>query len=212
MLDSGLFLHLARSKQGTSVMGVSFFMATKFHPSWKSYEKQLHDSDPKKAEEASDKFYLDRKHELEVDPRARKWEESRKQSAAKEKPEWVKQKRQEESQPLQKLIRELRKGGSFMKILIPSPGFLVIDPIKHNEGVRDSGIYVPNEHSDTPNTARVWRTSDYKVLSNGEKQEPSFKDGDEVLVRKGAGLEIQEKGKDLIFISYEDVLGVMKDN
>lgn len=183
---------------------------TKFEPSWKAHEKNLHSPNPEIAEKASDAFYEERNLELATSKKARDWERSRKEAAAKEKPEWVKQKRAEDQEPLNNLIKLIRKGGSFMQDLIPAPGFLLINPANHQENARSSGLIVPDEHTDTPNTAIVHRTSDYKMLPSGEKQEPFFDVGDVVLVRKGAGLEVQEKGTDLIFISYEDVLGVMK--
>lgn len=184
-------------------------MAKKFDPSWRTHEKDMYHEDPNIQKEAGEKFLAERQHEIETDPQARRWEESRKAEAIKEKPQWVKQQRQKDLEPLNNLIKDLRKGGSFMEALLPSPGFLIIDPIQYQEGVTESGIFVPTEHSDIPNTAKVHRTSEYKVLPSGEKQSVWFKDGDKVLVRKGAGLDIREKGKELKFISFEDVLGVM---
>lgn len=61
-----------------------------FTPSWKRHEDAMHNPDPKIQREATDKFMAEREHEIRTDPEARRWEEGRKQSIARNKPLWVK--------------------------------------------------------------------------------------------------------------------------
>jgi len=65
----------------------------KFTPSWKKYEPNIHDLDPDKKEDfkITDAFLAERDHETKTDPKARRWEESRKKEWARNKPVWRKQ-------------------------------------------------------------------------------------------------------------------------
>jgi hypothetical protein len=64
---------------------------TPFAPSWKKYEEGMKHPDSPNQGEYADKFIAEREHQLKVDPQAKKWEESRKAVWAREKPQWVKQ-------------------------------------------------------------------------------------------------------------------------
>jgi|GEM_PF-5224949 len=184
-------------------------MAT-FTPSWKKYEKDLHSEDIETNLKASDAFEAERNHALETDPEARKWEASRRERVAKDKPQWVKERRARDQEPLKEMIKELRRGGHFTKTLRPKSGFLLVKPTDHQQGVTQSGIYVPSEHTDYPNTAIVVRTSTEKYTEHAATIPAPCKQGEEILFRKGAGLEVSEKGENLLFISFEDVLGVLE--
>jgi hypothetical protein len=61
----------------------------KFSPSWKKYEEAMKHPDSKVQGEATDKFLAEREHAMKTDPQARRWEESRKASLAKDKPQWI---------------------------------------------------------------------------------------------------------------------------
>ena len=64
---------------------------TKFAPDWKKHEEGMHKGTPDQQAEAADKFTAERDHALKVDGSARRWEESRKESWAKDKPQWRKE-------------------------------------------------------------------------------------------------------------------------
>lgn len=64
---------------------------TKFTPDWKRYEEAMHKGTPDQQAEAADKFTAERDHALKVDVSARHWEEGRKESWAKDKPQWRKE-------------------------------------------------------------------------------------------------------------------------
>lgn len=64
----------------------------KFVPSWKKHEKEMnlpHIGD-KDQMDATDKFMSERDHAMKIDSKARRWEESRKETLAKNKPAWRK--------------------------------------------------------------------------------------------------------------------------
>ena len=65
----------------------------KFVPSWRKYEPNFHDLDPEKKEDlkSNDAFLAERDHATKTDPKARRWEESRKREWARNKPAWRKQ-------------------------------------------------------------------------------------------------------------------------
>ena len=63
----------------------------KYTPDWKKYEEGMHKGTPDQQAEAADKFTAERDHQLKVDKSARRWEESRKESWAKDKPQWRKE-------------------------------------------------------------------------------------------------------------------------
>lgn len=66
-------------------------LSVPYSPPWKKHEKGMWNTDDKTSRESADKFHLEREHEVKTDPRAARWEKSRKASWAKDKPTWVKQ-------------------------------------------------------------------------------------------------------------------------
>lgn len=60
-----------------------------FTPSWKKHERDVWNDDTKRSMEATDKFVAEREHETKTDPRAARWEKSRKARWEKDKPAWV---------------------------------------------------------------------------------------------------------------------------
>ena len=65
----------------------------KFTPSWKKYEQNYWTPDPERTSDnkTTDKFLAERDHETKTDPKARRWEDSRKKEWARNKPAWRKQ-------------------------------------------------------------------------------------------------------------------------
>lgn len=64
----------------------------KYTPSWKAYEQNYWTPDPERKpnNKLTDKFLEEREHQIKNDPKARRWEKSRKESWAKDKPQWRK--------------------------------------------------------------------------------------------------------------------------
>ena len=61
-----------------------------YQPPWAAYEKEVWHEDTKTSIKATDRFDETRAHEVRTDPRAARWEASRKERLAKDKPQWVK--------------------------------------------------------------------------------------------------------------------------
>jgi len=54
----------------------------KFNPSWRKYEKSVHLLD------GADKFTKERDHEIKTNPKAARWEKSRRESLQRQKHDW----------------------------------------------------------------------------------------------------------------------------
>jgi len=61
-----------------------------FSPSWKKYEKDIWNDSTKRSMKATDSFLGERDYQTKRDPQAARWEASRKERLAKDKPAWVK--------------------------------------------------------------------------------------------------------------------------
>jgi hypothetical protein len=76
--------------------GVPKGLHTPYTPPWKKYELGMTHPDNNKQGEYTDKFNDVREHEMKTDPVAKRWEESRKERLAKDKPYWVKEQMKKE--------------------------------------------------------------------------------------------------------------------
>ena len=61
-----------------------------FQPPWKKYERGMWNDDKVQSMSLTDKFIDEREHEMKTDPKAARWEKSRKARWEKDKPEWRK--------------------------------------------------------------------------------------------------------------------------
>ena len=61
-----------------------------FTPPWKKYEEGMHSDNTKTSIESSEKFEQERDHTIKTDKLAARWEKSRKERWAKDKPYYVK--------------------------------------------------------------------------------------------------------------------------
>ena len=68
---------------------------TLYVPPWKKYEEGMKHPDNKHQGIEADKFIAEREFQVKNDPKAKRWEESRKAAWAKDKPQWVKKMQQE---------------------------------------------------------------------------------------------------------------------
>lgn len=64
-----------------------------YTPSWATYEPLMHSGNPQTEISATEAFIAERDRETRHSEKARKWEEGRKKSWAREKPNWVKKER-----------------------------------------------------------------------------------------------------------------------
>jgi len=74
-------------KSSKKSLGIPFVA---YSPSWRTYEADMHSDDKNVSLDASEKFEKEREHQMNTDPRAVRWEKSRKESWQKDKPYYVK--------------------------------------------------------------------------------------------------------------------------
>lgn len=170
-----------------------------YTPAWKKFEKDLKNPDVDKSLKAAEAFEGTRAEEMRKDSQARRWETSRKESLAKLKPQWVKDRIKKEK-PVDPLIK-FKQFGEFNYNLRPVKGYLLLETPQKAQETTATGIIVQREdHID--NFA--------KVACLGEGDYPC-KVGDLILYKRGAGVELKLKGKDCRLIQDTDVLGVFYD-
>ena len=187
--------------------GTPSYMRMKYDPEWKQFEAKMHSHDSQEAELAGEAFAETRANELRNSAQARRWEASRKEAWAKEKPEWKKKQLLEQKLERDRIIKELREGGNLMKGLKPRSGLLIVKPEKEE---LEGEIYIPNSVEYQSNTARVVRTSEPMLTTTGEVECPC-KEGELVLIRNGSGLELKIKGVEHLLIRFDEVFGVVEE-
>jgi co-chaperonin GroES (HSP10) len=190
-----------------------------FNPEWKKYEKDMHSSDPDVAIKATDAFIAEREHQLQVDTQAKRWEESRKEAAVKDKAGYVKarvaKEEHEKYQQTVKPMKDLLVGGSFDCTVKPSPGYVLVE-IEKVETTTSSGIVLVAGDK-MENIGLVLEISDPIPCTHCfthpavQPQVCPAKQGDRVVFKKGAGMEFSVKGKDCRFMAFSDLLATLYD-
>ena len=89
-------------------------------------------------------------------------------------------------------------------MLKPLADRVVIKMIE-NEETTKSGIILAGSNKEKPQFAEV-----LEVGSGTEKVKMEVKKGDKVVVSKYAGTEVKYEGEDLIIVSQNDILAVVK--
>jgi len=180
----------------------------KYSPSWGAYEKDIYSDDSEKARHAAETFETERAKEVARSPKARSFEKSRREAVAAEKTQWVKARHDKEAHDQAQIINKLRDGGVLMRGMKPAPGLLIIQPNKH-ELTTAGGLYLPENVEYESSTAKVLRVSDPKMHQGVEEPAPCV-EGDEVLYRKGAGLNIRIDDNPCLLIRFDEVLGILE--
>ena len=185
-------------------------MQTTFTPSWKKYEEAIYKGDARTQEEASDKFLAEREHEIATDPQAKRWEESRKKSVAKDKHTYVKEKRKGELKDVNEFRSSMRKFGSSDQKLRPAPGYILVTP-ESREQKTEGGIILPEEASNNmTNRGIVIEIGEDGITNDGQVVKKPCKKNDLILFKKGAGVEMEIQGAKCRFIQFSDVLGIFE--
>lgn len=180
----------------------------KFNPEWAKFEEDMHSSDPQKAQEATEKFTAARDHAVRTDSQARRWEESRKEGWAKDKPQWVKKRIKAENEPLEMMKKSLRQGGSFDTGFKPAPGYVIVE-VEKKETKTEAGIYIPDEATDgLKNTGIILDVGDELIVGETKTIKSPCSIGDTVMFKKGAGLEMEIADRDCRFMQFSDILGI----
>ena len=73
-----------------------------------------------------------------------------------------------------------------------------------------SGIYLPESAKEKPMQGTVVAMGPGKMLDNGERVEPSIKNGDTVVYSKYAGTEVEIKNETHLIIRESELLGIIE--
>lgn len=183
-----------------------------YKPEWAKYEKDISNPDPVVASRAAEAFEETRKNEMANDPKARRWEESRKESFLRDKPEYTKQRLAKEKADYDKTIEKYLNGGIVMGKFVPSPGFMLVRPVK--DETTKAGIVLPEgvQTGDvaSPNRAVVVAVGKDKIYTNGAIVEAPAQVGDLIMMRWHT-MEMMYEGVKHNFISFEDVFGRIEE-
>ncbi len=143
----------------------------------------------------SEAFDDERTREMAANPQAKEWEESRKRSIQKQKRAFhIKE----------EVADKEEEGGSFDRDFEPAKGFVLIKPDFHKKET-DTGLTLPDSINPDPNTGIV--------VTGGR---PILLQGDSVLYKKGAGLDLVIKEQELKLmrcvedVTITDILGVFR--
>jgi co-chaperonin GroES (HSP10) len=181
----------------------------KYTPEWSKYEKDLHSPDSQTAFKAGIAFDETRKNEINNSAKARRFEESRKEAWSKDKPQWVKERNREQQLQEQKIINELREGGYLMGGLKPASGLLLVVKTEQTETTQ-GGIFLPESVEYESNLAKVVRVG-ASVQGMMQVVDPPCKEGDTILFRKAAGLNVKINNIPHLLIRFDEVFGVVEE-
>lgn len=182
-----------------------------YTPTWKQYEDKM-GGKGEEALKATEAFIEERQKETSKSKVARDWEADRKKEAQEYKPTWVKNRIKSEKEEENKFLKELKQGGEFKTNIHPTGGFILIEIIR--ESKTSTGLYLPNTEIE-PNTAWVVEAGEPQMkvnVSNQLDKIPSpVKQGQKILFKKLAGLELTIQNKECRLIQFSDVLATIDE-
>ncbi|MCC5829390.1 MAG: co-chaperone GroES [Phycisphaeraceae bacterium] len=97
-----------------------------------------------------------------------------------------------------------------MKVKIRPLGDKILVQRREGDVKTASGIYLPDSAREKPQEATVIRVGDGRSLENGKRAEFSVKEKDTVLLSKWGGTEVKIDDQELLLISEEDILAIVK--
>ncbi len=182
-----------------------------YDPTWKHIEKDLHNPDGNIAGAAAEAFQKERDKELQNSAVARNWEAGRKEEWKKNKPEYIKKKRQEalEKDPSYHALQLIKNAGRIDMKVIPTAGYILVEPLEPEVDKTDSGIYIPQNQDESPNKGTVIAVGDEQNAMGIIKQ--PAQPGDTVLFKRFAGIKMTVEGKECAFMQFGDILARLED-
>ncbi len=78
------------------------------------------------------------------------------------------------------------------------------------ETTTKGGIVLPDTAKEKPKRGKVMAVGPGKTLDSGEVAKPTVKKGDQVIFSSFAGTEIEVDGKEMLIMSTDDILAVLK--
>lgn len=97
--------------------------------------------------------------------------------------------------------------------LKPMAGYALVEPIELEKKTA-AGIVLPDTHNEKSQKGKIIALGGPQITDSGKKITPEFKVGDIVIYKKWGGDEVKfdVSGKELIFIKFEDVLAILRQN
>lgn len=181
-----------------------------FNPEWKQFEDKMRTGSASEQSQAGDAFFETREKEMQNSKRARDWELGRKAEWARNKPEYVKKRVENEQNKIKEAFLSLKKLGAF-KSLIPAPGYILVAPdVGEEEAKTSSGILIPTQKKE-PNTGYVIEVGGGIRTPKGAPIECPVQKGDHILYKLGAGAYAIIDGADCRLMMFSDVLATIDD-
>ncbi len=72
------------------------------------------------------------------------------------------------------------------------------------------GVFLPDTAKEKPQEGKVTAVGQGKLLDSGERAKPQLKKGDRIIFSSYAGTEVTVDSDELLIMSEEDVLAVVK--
>ena len=72
------------------------------------------------------------------------------------------------------------------------------------------GVFLPDTAKEKPQEGKVVAVGGGKLLDSGERAKPQLKKGDRIIFSSYAGTEVTVDGDELLIMSEEDVLAIVK--
>jgi chaperonin GroES len=98
-----------------------------------------------------------------------------------------------------------------VKLALKPLGDKVIIKRLEAETKTKGGIVLPDAAKEKPKRGKVLAVGEGKTLDSGEVVKPAVKVGDEVLFSSYAGTEITVDGHEVLIMSQDDLLAVIKE-
>jgi chaperonin GroES len=89
----------------------------------------------------------------------------------------------------------------------PTAGYVLVQQLEAQTKT-DSGIYLPDNAKDKPQTGKVLEVGPEVVTDSGSIQKPPVKKGDSIIFKKWGGNEVTFSGEEYLFVKFEDILAI----
>lgn len=181
-----------------------------YEPTWKQYEAGIREAQsPAEQLKSLEAFEETRTKEMAVSQKARDYEESRRKRVAKDKPQWIKQKRAEETAELDGFVKDLKKGGEIDAPITPMPGYILVKPEAVKEQT-DSGLFIAMPEAIESNIGIVKACGGALFMEKNILVCP-VKVGDRVFTKKFAGMDLLVEGENCKLMQFTDLLARIDD-
>ncbi len=87
---------------------------------------------------------------------------------------------------------------------------VLVKPLPQEERTK-AGVIIPDTAKERPQKGQVLAVGPGRMLENGQRVEPSVKEGDIVLFGKYAGTEVKIEGEEYIILRESEILAVIEE-